>query len=102
MVSWRNLHVPGEEFQYKGWGDIKLCGTNKVESIAFDVQEVNAISTVLGGEEGERERGYEAEREKRVLGALFLLASVPEPKSTPARITISILEAIYAPDEGRG
>ena len=56
MVSWRNLHIPGEEFQYKGWGDIKLCGTNKVESVAFDVQEVNAISTVLGGEEGERER----------------------------------------------
>ena len=96
------MHVPGEEFQYKGWGDIKLCGTNKVESVAFDVQKVNTISTVLGREGGgkrERERGYEAEREKRVFGPLFLLASVPDPKPTPARITIGILEAIYAPDE---
>ena len=67
LVSWRNLHVPGEEFQYKGWGDIKLCGTHKVEPVAFDVQKVNTISTVLGREGGSRkERGYEAEREKRV------------------------------------
>ena len=57
------MHVPGEEFQYKGWGDIKLCGTNKVESVAFDVQKVNTISTVLGREEGSgKERGYEEER----------------------------------------
>ena len=98
MVSWRNFHIPGEEFQYKGWGDIKLCGTNKVESVAFDVQEVNAISTVLGRRRG-KERGYEVEREKRVFGALFLLASVTDPKPTPARIACSILEAIYAPDE---
>ena len=46
-----------------------------------------------------RQRGYEEEREKRVFGALFLLASVPDPKPTPAQITISILEAIYTPDE---
>ena len=50
----------------------------------------------MGKREGMRKRGYEAEREKRVFGALFLLASVPDPKPTPARITISILEAIYA------
>ena len=46
-----------------------------------------------------RKRGYEEEREKRVFGALFLLASVPDPKPTPAWTTIGILEAIYAPDE---
>ena len=34
-----------------------------------------------------------------MFGALFLLASVTDPKPTPARITCSILEAIYAPDE---
>ena len=49
-----------------------------------------------------KERAYEAEREKRVLGALLLLDSVPDPKPTPARITISTLEAIYAPDEAWG
>ena len=49
-VDWVSLHLPGEQFKYKGWGDIKFCRTHKVESVAFDVEKMNAISTVLGRE----------------------------------------------------
>ena len=50
-ISWCvSLHIPGEELEYKGWGDIKFCRTHKVESVAFDVEKMNAISTVLGRE----------------------------------------------------
>ena len=62
-VDWVSLYIPGEELEYKGWGDIEFCCTYKVESVAFDVEKMNAISTVLG-----REKGWgvgESEREKR-------------------------------------
>ena len=49
-VNWVSLQIPGEEFEYKGWGDIKFCRTHKVEPVAFDVEKMNAISTVLGRE----------------------------------------------------
>ena len=49
-VDWVSLHIPGEQFEYKGWGDIEFCRTHKVESVAFDVEKMNAISTVLGRE----------------------------------------------------
>ena len=56
-MVWTGYHctyIPGEQFEYKGWRDIKFCCTHKVESVAFDVEKMNAISTVLGRE---RERG---------------------------------------------
>ena len=50
-IVWHCLAIPGEELQAKGWGNIKLCGSHKIESVPSDVQEVQSLPTILNTQE---------------------------------------------------